>query len=240
MKLSVVIPVWNEEKTIKEVLSAVLQIPIPKEKEIIVVNDGSTDNSLDKIREFAQKQEITIIDNKENMGKSQSVKRGILASTGDLVVVQDADLETDPKELVEFVNIIDSGEADVVFGNRFHPKSSVPKNAHWVGNLFLSGFSAVFTGLRAGMWPRDMEVCYKMAPGDIMRKIAEKIKSTSRFGLEPEITARLSKYKVNGKHLKFRQVPISYFPRSVSEGKKIKFFSDGLKAIWEILRFNIA
>ena len=242
MKLSIVIPAYNEEKTLEELVGRVVNIPLPEnfQKEIIIVNDGSKDRTWEIMQNLASKDpSIQAIQNERNMGKSQTVRNGLLKTTGEYVVIQDADLEYDPNEIVDLLNLMLSQNLDVVYGNRFGKKNKVIYWQNYIGNKFVTSVSNLFTYPRIKVWIPDMEVCYKLMKGDVIRDIAQGIESKSNFGLEPEITAKLSKYKLNGKHLKFGIVPISYFPRSIAEGKKMKAFEDGFKAIKEILLYNI-
>lgn len=241
-KLSIVIPVYNEAKSLEIIVSKVLSIKLPNNmgKELILVNDGSIDKSWEIIVSLSEKNpEIKKLDNIKNIGKSQSVKNGILFSTGDFVVIQDADLEYEPAEIVDLINLAVGKGLDVVYGNRFGKKNKVIYFQNYLGNKFLSFVSNIFTYPRIGLWIPDMEVCYKLVNGDILRDLAKNIESKSNFGIEPEVTAKLSRYKRNGKHLKFGIVPISYYPRSIQEGKKMKAVNDGIKALKEILRFNL-
>jgi glycosyltransferase involved in cell wall biosynthesis len=240
-KLSLVIPVYNEERTILQLLAKLAAVPFGIETEVILVDDGSKDKSREILqREFGGNPGYKIMFNEKNMGKSQTVRKGLLASTGDLVVIQDADLEYDPAELKEFVDLFQNSNVDVVYGNRFGKDNKVVYWQNWIGNRSLSAFSSIFTGLRSGMWTSDMEVCYKMVRGDVFRAIAQTIVSKSTFGLEPEVTAKLSRYKVDGKHLRFAQLAISYYPRTLAEGKKMHAVRDGIKALGEILKFNLS
>lgn len=242
-KLSIVVPIYNEEKTLEELVLKVLKVEFPSEieTEIILVNDGSKDSSWEIIQRLENEhKEIRGIQNEHNMGKSQTVKHGILESTGDFVVIQDADLEYEPNELVDQVKIMLEGNVDVVYGNRFGKKNKVIYMQNYIGNKTLSLISNIFTFPRIGIYIPDMEVCYKMVIGSIIREVAQAIESKSNFGFEPEITAKLSRYKKDGKHLKFAIVPISYYPRSIAEGKKMKAVEDGLKALKEIIKFNLA
>lgn len=239
-KLSFVIPVYNEQNTLKTLVAKVLSHDYGIDKvELVLVNDGSTDDSPKILKELEADSRIRVFHNSRNLGKSQTVKNGLLNTTGDLVVIQDADLEYEPRDLIEFVVLFQSSTVDVVYGNRFGKKNKVIYPQNWIGNTFLSFVSAVFTGLRSGMWARDMEVCYKMARGDIFRNIAKTIVSKTNFGLEPEMTAKFSKYKINGRHLNWKQLPIQYNPRSIAEGKHMKAVKDGMLALGEILRFNL-
>lgn len=238
-KLSIVVPIYNEEKTIQLIINDLDDADLGVEKELILVNDCSTDSTAEILEEYRSKQGFVVINLPQNMGKSQAVKAGILNSTGDLLVVQDADLEYDPDDLSDFVSLLNKNEADLVYGNRFGKPNKVIYRANWWGNTFLSLLSSLFTGPRAGMWTRDMEVCYKMAPGEVYRDIAAQLKSKSNFGIEPELTARFAKYRLNSKPLRFKQVAISYFPRTLAQGKHMRAFKDGFAALVDILRFNL-
>ncbi|CAG1021131.1 putative glycosyltransferase [Patescibacteria group bacterium] len=241
-KLSLVVPVYNEEKTLEILVQKVLTVSFPQNisKEIILVNDGSKDKSGEIMDQLAEKfSEIKSYHNKKNSGKTQTVKNGISYTTGDYVVIQDADLEYEPNELVDLLNLMLEKDLDVVYGNRFGKKNKVVYWQNYIGNKALSFFSNIFTYPRIKVYIPDMEVCYKMIRGNVAREIGSTIKSTSKFGLEPEITAKLSRYKLNSKHLKFGVVPISYYPRTIAEGKKMSAFSDGLKALKEIIQYNL-
>lgn len=244
-KLSIVIPVYNEESTILKILEKLVKLKLPKNiiKELIIVNDASKDKSLVLINEFVKetysKTEIKVLENRRNRGKSQTVKKGVLASTGDLVVTQDADLEYDPRDLVKFVKIfLSDPNLDVIYGNRFNSKNTFSNSIHNLGNRFVTYTSNLFTRNK-GFAPKDMETCYKMVRGDLMRNIFKTLESVSNFGLEPELTAKLARYRnVNGKHLKFKNVDIRYKPRSIKEGKKMRWWRHGSEAILEIIYFN--
>ncbi|NMC08748.1 glycosyltransferase [Candidatus Microgenomates bacterium] len=246
MKLSIVMPVYNEEKTISKILKKIylLKLPFDTKKEIIIVNDKSTDRTFEFIDEFIKENkakdiEYVLLSNKRNLGKSQSVKKGVLTSTGDLVVTQDADLEYKPKDLISFLNLFDKHTSlDVIYGNRFNYQNEFSNIVHSFGNRFLTFFSNIFTAPK-GFAPNDMETCYKMVRGDILRTIFKTLESKSNFGLEPEITAKLVRYrKPNGKRLRFRQLDIYYKPRTISQGKKMRWFKNGFEALLEILYFN--
>ncbi len=243
MKLSLVIPAYNESKTLRELVQKVIDVKFPHnlEREIIIVNDGSKDSTSEIAHKLEEENKglIFAYDNEKNSGKSQTVRNGILKSTGDLVVIQDADFEYEPNEIVDLVNLMMEKDLDVVYGNRFGKKNKVIYWKNYIGNKGLSFISNIFTYPRLRVWIPDMEVCYKLLRGDIAREVATKIISKSNFGVEPEITARLSRFKKDGKRLKFGIVPISYFPRSIEEGKKMSAFKDGYKALKEIIRFNL-
>jgi glycosyltransferase involved in cell wall biosynthesis len=244
-EISIVVPVYNEEKTVSKIIKKLAKLKFPKDikEEIVIVNDASTDKSLQFINETTKQKykntKFVVLENRKNKGKSQTVKKGILHSTGDLVVVQDADLEYDPKDLVKFVNIfLSNPHLDVIYGNRFNKKNDFNNLVHSLGNKLVTLISNLFTGPN-GFAPKDMETCYKMVRGDIMRAIFKSLESTSNFGLEPELTAKLARYrKFNGNKLKFKVVDIYYEPRKISEGKKMKWFKHGFEAFLEILYFN--
>lgn len=231
-KLSIIIPCYNEKSTIDKILKEVADVDLGStRKEIIIVDDGSTDGTRDIIKKLAAKNKsIRFFFQKINQGKGAALKRGILESTGDVVVVQDADLEYDPQEYIRLLYPIERGHADVVYGSRFigGEPHRIIYYRNQVANKFLTFMSNVFTGLNL----TDMETCYKMIKGDLARRLAKDLKA-QRFGFEPEITARISKSKVA-----VYEIGISYYGRSKEEGKKIGL-RDGLKAIWEIIRFNV-
>lgn len=240
--LSIVIPIYNESKTLEQLLNKVVAVEMPHniKSEIILVNDGSKDNSLEIMEEFQKKYpNVKAYSNPKNSGKTQTVKNGISYTTGDWVVIQDADLEYEPNELKDLLNLMLEKNLDVVYGNRFGKKNKVIYWKNYIGNRMLSLFSNFFTYPRLRVFIPDMEVCFKLIDGEIARKLGKKIKSKSKFGLEPEITARLSRYRKDGKRLKFGIVPISYYPRTIAEGKKMSAFKDGLKALKEIIQYNV-
>lgn len=244
-KLSIVIPAYNESKTIVKILDTVSNLKIDLQKEIIVIDDGSKDGTLEIVQTFAEKNrkragvEFKVMKNAKNSGKTKSVKKGIAKSTGDLVVIQDADLEYEPKDLVKFVKAFQKNpEIDFIYGNRFHGKSKIIYQRYYFGNRFITIFTNFFTKFR-GIRFSDVQVCYKMAKGDIFRDINKTITSNGFFGVDPELTAKLCRYKKDGKNLKFHEIPIIYRPRSLEEGKKIQVFRDGFNAIYEIIRCNL-
>jgi len=231
-KLSVVIPCYNELATIEKILEEVDEVKLGStKKEIIIVDDGSKDGTRDLLTKLAAKNKsIKLIFQEFNQGKGAALKRGILESTGDVVVVQDADLEYDPQEYIRLLYPIERGHADVVYGSRFigGEPHRIIYYRNQVANKFLTFLSNLFTGLNL----TDMETCYKMISGNLARELAKDLRS-QRFGFEPEITARIAK---NGARV--YEIGISYYGRSKEEGKKIGL-SDGLKAIWEIIYFNV-
>lgn len=240
--LSYVIPAYNESRTLEQLVQKVLDCPLPEgfEKQLILVNDCSTDNTLQIAEQLSHKDvRIQVINNSDNLGKSQSVRKGILQSTGDYVVVQDADLEYDPMDITHMLTALLRENCHVAYGNRFGKDNGMIYAQNFFGNIFLSLTSSIFTSYRLRVVIPDMEVCYKLIRGDIARDLAPKITARSNFGFEPEITARLSKYTLDGKHLKFIIMPVSYYPRTIQEGKKMKAFKDGFKALWEIIYYNV-
>lgn len=230
-KLSIVIPCYNEEHTIEKILSEIHAVNLGRtQKEIIIVDDYSTDGTRKILKKLATKHKnITVLLQKENQGKGAALKRGILKTTGDVVVVQDADLEYDPEEYKRLLYPIERGHADVVYGSRFigGEPHRIIYYRNQVANKFLTMLSNLFTGLNL----TDMETCYKMLQGDLARRLAKDLKA-QRFGFEPEITARVAK-----SNARVYEIGISYYGRSKEEGKKIGF-RDGVKAIWEIIYFN--
>ncbi len=228
--VSIVIPCFNEASTIRELLNRVQQADtLGLKKEIIVIDDASTDNSLTILRSF--KSRIKLISQKFNQGKGAALKAGFLASSGDIVLIQDADLEYDPAEYPLLLEPIISGKADVVYGSRFlgGRPHRVVYYWHAVANWLLTTFSNMLTNINL----TDMETCYKAIRGDIIRQITPKLVSRD-FGFEPEITARLA--KIPG--IRFYEVGISYYGRTYAEGKHIKWI-DGLKAVLVIIRINL-
>jgi glycosyltransferase involved in cell wall biosynthesis len=231
-KLSIVVPCYNEKATIEEILNEVFAVDLGStKKEIIIVDDCSNDGTRDILKKLSEKNKtIKIIFQDVNQGKGAALKKGILASTGDIVIIQDADLEYDPQEYIRLLYPIERGQADVVYGSRFvgGEPHRIIYYRHQVANKFLTFLSNTFTGLNLS----DMETCYKVFRGDLARELAKDLKS-NRFGFEPEITARVAK---SGAAV--YEIGISYYGRSKEEGKKIGF-TDGLKAIWEIIYFNV-
>ena len=223
--LSIIIPCYNEKENIYEVVSRVRASGI-KNQEIIIVDDFSTDGTR-KILESQIKSLVSkILYHEVNKGKGATLRTGFAEATGDLVIIQDSDLEYDPAEYGKLIAPIINGEADVVYGSRF--KNGKPKGGYlsnYIANRFLTALSNLFTGFKL----TDMETCYKVFKREIIQSI--KIEE-DRFGFEPEITAKISRRGVNVK-----EIPISYSPRLKEHGKKIGF-KDGLRAIYCILKYR--
>ena len=225
MKLSVVMPVYNESKTIREIVRRVLDVPI--EKEILIVDDGSTDGTREILRELDGKDGVRVFLQPVNQGKGAAVSVGFRYAEGDVVVVQDADLEYDPNEYPKLLGPIVDGHADVVYGSRFLGGGArrVLYFWHTVGNRFLTLASNMFTNLNL----TDMETCYKM----FRREVVQSMRIESRrFGIEPEITAKVAR-----RGYRIFEVPISYYGRTYEEGKKIGW-RDAVSAIWTIVKHS--
>lgn len=227
MKLSIVIPCYNEQKTIRTLVDAVLAAPV-EDKEIIIVDDCSSDGTRDVLRSEIAPLVARIIYHEVNQGKGAALRTGFAAATGDVVVIQDADLEYDPQEYPKLMKPIIDGKADVVFGSRFMGAGAhrVVYFWHMVGNKFLTLLSNMMTNINL----TDMETCYKMFRREILQKI--KIEE-DRFGFEPEITAKVAKLDCV-----IYEVGISYYGRTYAEGKKIGW-RDGFRAIYAILKYNL-
>lgn len=230
MKLSVVIPVYNEAKTIEKTLAAVQAVNLGElEKEIIVVDDCSTDGTREWLKSY-ESPDVKILYHEINHGKGASICTGFKTVEGEFIVVQDADLEYDPEEYKLLIVPLAQGKADVVYGSRFIGGQPHRTLFFWhsIGNKFLTFLSNLFTNLNL----TDMETCYKMFTKDALRKILPRL-TANRFNIEPEITARVAQAK-----LRIYEVGISYYGRTYAEGKKINW-KDGVSAVWSIIKFNL-
>jgi len=237
MKLSILIPVYNEEKTVLQLLEKVVKVRFNEvEREIIVVEDGSSDNTKQKIQAFEKNTKVKNLKffyHKKNMGKGAAVRTGIKQATGEYIIIQDADLEYDPQQIVKLTIPILEKKAEVVYGTRLNrlpdfkgEQKTFQSFIHYVGNKFLS----LLTSIIYLQWITDMETCYKLFP----KKAAADLKLKARgFEFEPEITAKLLK-----KGYKIHELPISTTPRSYKEGKKISTFKDGFRACWYLIKYR--
>ena len=226
MRVSVVVPVYNEVATIKEIVARVQAVTL--EKDIIIVDDGSTDGTREQLEQISQSYDnLRVIYHDRNQGKGAALRTGFETVTGDIVIIQDADLEYDPREYPVLLEPILDGRADVVYGSRFlGGPHRVLFFWHYVGNRFLTLLSNALTNLNL----TDMETCYKVFKREVLNKI--KIRS-NRFGFEPEFTAKIAK-----KGFRIYETPISYSGRTYAEGKKIGW-PDGVKALFAILWFRL-
>lgn len=226
LRLSVIIAAYNEERTIEHVVDRVRSVPL--DLEVIAVDDGSSDNTatvIDRLR--AQGRIDVALRHPRNRGKGAAIRTGIAAASGDVIVVQDADLEYDPREFVRLIAPIARGEADAVYGSRFlGGDHRVLYYWHSVGNRLLTTLSNVFSNLNL----TDMETGYKMIRAPLLKDL---VLTSNRFGFEPEITARLAQVRA-----RVWEIGVSYSGRTYSEGKKIRW-QDGVAALWHILRFNL-
>lgn len=234
MKVSVIIPAYNEKNTIEKLLQKVMGVSLgAADKEILVIDDGSTDGTRDILKKTNG---IRYIFHEKNQGKGGAIKTGFQNATGDIFLIQDADLEYDPNDYGRLLAPILSGNADVVYGSRFigGDPHRVLYVWHYLANKFLTMLSNIFTGLNLS----DMETCYKA----FRREVADSFKDTlisKRFGIEPELTAYVAKgMRRDGSRWRVYEIGISYYGRTYEEGKKINW-KDGLAAVWHIIRFNL-
>ena len=233
--LSVVMPVYNERITLPEILQRVRAVPI--RKEIVLVDDCSKDGTRDLIQELAARPDddplnrLVVLLHEVNQGKGAAVRTGLSAATGNVVIVQDADLEYDPAEIPRLLQPLVEGRADVVFGSRFlgDQPHRVLYFWHYLGNKFLTLLSNCFTNLNL----TDMETCYKLFTREVAQDVAPRLKQ-NRFGFEPEITARIAR-----RRYRVFEMSISYHGRTYEQGKKIGW-RDGVKALWCIVRYGLA
>jgi glycosyltransferase involved in cell wall biosynthesis len=225
-KLSIVMPVYNEKNLVLDVLKKVREINIPgKEIELIVVDDCSTDGTREILKEHGKEYADKVLFHDVNQGKGAALKTGFSEITGDVAIVQDSDFEYDPMEIPSVVTPIFNGEADVCYGSRFLNSEYKGYKQNQMANKVLTGLSNFMTGLKV----TDMETCYKAFKADFIKGIDIKEK---RFGFEPEITAKVAHAK-----LKLKEVPISYYPRTKEEGKKINL-KDGVRALYCIAKYR--
>jgi glycosyltransferase involved in cell wall biosynthesis len=222
VKLTVVIPVYNEKETIQTIVHRVQAVPI--DKEIIIVDDDSTDGTKEVLKHL-QAEGVKVLYHERNMGKGAALRTGFQHVTGDLAIVQDADLEYDPQDYLKLLQPILEGNADVVYGSRFSGQNQNMMSLHRFGNQFLTFVTNVLYGTSI----TDMETCYKLFRAPLLKDI--KIEC-DRFNFEPEITAKILRRK-----LKIVEIPISYSARKFSEGKKITW-RDGFSAVWTLFKYR--
>ena len=221
--LSVVMPVFNERTTLEEIVGRVLAVPL--RIELIAVDDASTDGSRELLETMSRERGFRLVRQERNRGKGAAVRRGIEAATGDVIVVQDADLEYSPEEYPELLDLIVKGKADAVFGSRFIGRHRCFLFTHYLANLFLN----LVTNVLYNTTMTDMETCFKAVRSDLLKSLDLESK---RFGIEPEITAKLFK-----RGARVYEVPITYEGRDYSEGKKITW-RDGFPALWTLVKYR--
>jgi glycosyltransferase involved in cell wall biosynthesis len=225
MKLSVIVPVFNESPTIAEIIRRVQEIDVGLEKETVIVDDGSTDGTREILKGLSAPG-LTVVSHEKNRGKGAALRTGFARATGDIILIQDADLEYDPKEYPRLLEPILDGRADVVYGSRFlGGPHRVLYYWHYVGNRLLTTLSDLLSNLNL----TDMETCYKVFRREVLEKIRLR---SSRFGFEPEITMKVAKLKC-----RVYELPISYSGRDYAQGKKIGW-KDGLAALFHLIRFR--
>ncbi len=227
MVLSIIIPIYNEGNTLLEFLRLVDSIDLNVVKELVIINDHSTDNTSEIIDSFPFSSQYQVIHQATQQGKGAALHRGIQIATGDIIVIQDADFEYNITDLQQLISPILNDRADIVFGNRFHSHAvGTKRTVHYFANKIITTLSNQLSGLRVN----DMETCYKVFKAEIIKNINL---SSPRFGFEPEVTAKLAQL-----NLRLEEQAISYHPRSYRQGKKITW-RDGIAALWHILYFNL-
>jgi glycosyltransferase involved in cell wall biosynthesis len=223
--LSVVMPVYNERQTIEEIIARVLAVPV--RKELIVVDDGSKDGTRDILTRLQAELGFKLVFQEKNQGKGAALRRGFEEVAGDLVVIQDADLEYSPEEFPELIALICQGRADVVFGSRFLGRHRVFLFTHYLGNRLLT----LLTNVLYNTMLTDMETCYKVMRTEVLRAFSVK---SDGFGIEPELTAKIFK-----RGFRVYEVPITYDGRGYEDGKKITW-RDGVVALWVLLKYRFS
>jgi dolichol-phosphate mannosyltransferase len=217
-------PVFNEKKTIREIIAKVMAVPI--DKELVIVDDASTDGTREILKEYEGKPDIKVLYHQVNKGKEGAIKTGIPQTTGEIISIQDGDLETNPNDFVHLTEPIKSGESSVVYGSRYLNKS---EKSLYFAYKFGARFLSMVVNVLYGQNITDEATCYKVFRSDILKKIPLEY---DRFEFCPEVTAKVSKmgYKI-------KELPMNYYPRSFDEGKKMNW-RDGIKALWVLIKFR--
>jgi len=223
--LSVIVPVYNEQRQLKQVIEGLMKCPCPIEREWIFVDDKSTDGSVTILRALASQYGFKLIEQPMNQGKGAAVVRGFQEATGEYIMIQDADSEYDPNDIPSLLAPLLEDKADVVYGSRFKTNFQVKRTYHYFVNRVLT----LLSNLASGIYLTDMETCYKIFRADLLKPM---ILRSKRFGIEVELTAYVAKVRA-----RIYELPISYFPRTRLQGKKINW-RDGLAALVHLVRFN--
>lgn len=225
--VSLIIPVYNEASHLEEFLQVVDRLSFSISKELVIIDDCSADNSAAIIEKFPFQSKAVFIKQPSNSGKGSALRAGIEKATGDFIAIQDADFEYDTADIPKLLQPLIDGKADVVYGSRFRRDSNqVHRTFHYLVNRILT----VLSNILSGLYFSDMETCYKLFRSEIIKNI---VLESSRFGFEPEVTAKIARLKI-----RVLEMPISYFPRAYIEGKKITW-KDGVAAFWQILYYNV-
>ncbi|MGH9900238.1 MAG: glycosyltransferase family 2 protein [Pyrinomonadaceae bacterium] len=225
--VSLIIPVYNEAQHLERFLAVIDGVELPVGKELVIVNDCSTDGSADILKKFRFKSRVTLFDQPSNQGKGAAIRAGIQGATGDFIGIQDADMETDVSDIHRLLVPLIEGRADVVYGSRFkQANEQVHRTYHYLVNRILTMLSNILSGL----YLTDMETCYKFFRADVIKNIRLE---SNRFGFEPEVTAKIARLQI-----RIMELPISYYPRKYLEGKKLDW-KDGVAALGHIFYFNL-
>ncbi len=225
--VSLIIPIYNEAAHLESFLSVIDELALPVGKELVIVNDCSTDGSADILKQFQFKSPVILIEQRPNQGKGAAIRAGIQKATGTIIGIQDADMETDPNDISKLVTPLLQGKADVVYGSRFKKTNDqVHRTFHYLVNRSLTMLSNILSNL----YLTDMETCYKFFRADLLKNIELE---SNRFGFEPEVTAKIARLQI-----RVMELPIAYYPRKYLEGKKLNW-KDGIAALRHIVYFNL-